>query len=77
MTKRAATPIYARGLNVSISTMVPCRYKTISGMDLSKLTCKQKVDQTVEKVSSMFTVLSFNSIYNLYVQSQGHQLRIL
>ena len=69
--------IETRGINVKHFYSGVVQVQDPSGMDLLKLTCKQKENWTVEKVSRIFTVLSFNSNHNLYVQSQENQLRIL
>ena len=55
----------SRGINVKHFYSGVVQVQDPSGMDLLKLTCKQKENWTVEKVSRMFTVLSFNSNNNL------------
>ena len=67
----------SRGINVKHFYSGVVQVQDPSGIDLLKLTCKQKKNWTVEKVSRLFTVLSFNSNHNLKVQSQENQLRIL
>ena len=59
------TIILSRGINVKHFYSGAVQVHDPSGMDLLKLTCKQKENWTVEKVSRMFTVLSFNSNHNL------------
>ena len=57
--------LLSRGINVKHFYSGVVQVQDPSGMDLLKLTCKQKENWTVEKVSHMFTVLSFNSNHNL------------
>ena len=54
-----------RGINVKHFYCGVVQVQDPSGMDLLKLTGKQKENWTVEKVSRMFTVLLFNSNHNL------------
>ena len=56
---------FTRGLNVKHFYCGVVQVQDPSGMDLLKMTGKQKENWTVEKVSRMFTVLSFNSNHNL------------
>ena len=56
---------FSRGINVKHFYSGVVQVQDPSGMDLLKLTCKQKENWTVEKVRRMFTVLSFNSNHNL------------
>ena len=55
----------SRGINVKHFYCGVVQVQDPSGMDLLKLTCKQKENWTVEKVSHMFTVLLFNSNHNI------------
>ena len=54
-----------RGINIKHFYCGVVHVQDPSGMDLLKLTCKQKENWTLEKVSCMFTVLLFNSNHNL------------
>ena len=62
---RFRTSLLSRGTNVKHFYSGVVQVQDPSGMDLLKLTCKQKENWTVEKVSRMFTVLSFKSNHNL------------
>ena len=62
---RCEITLLPRGINVKHLYCGVVQVQDPSGMDLLKLTCKQKENWIVEKVIRMFTVLSFISNHNL------------